>query len=227
MKAGRFAAYMIVALFFVVALAISPWMPLTMTSHWGVNGEANGTMPKLIALFLVPVIALGLLILFEFLPRIDPLRKSYLAFMGEYEWFVAGILGFLLYVQCLVLAWNAGIQFDMVQALAPGFGVLFYIIGMLVGKTKRNWFVGVRTPWSMSSERVWDRTNTMAGTLFKAAGVIILLGVIFPGLLFAFMIVGIVLAAFVPFPYSYMEYKRLEREGSAVPRRHPKKRAAR
>jgi len=208
----RLAAYIITALFFIIAAVLYPLMPETMASHWGLQGEANGTMPKLWALFLMPVIALGLLLLFELLPLIDPLKKNYAGFRKEYDLFVGAMLGFLLYLYALTLSWNAGFQFSMLQAMAPAFGALFWVAGMLLGKAKRNWFVGIRTPWTMSSQRVWEKTHRMAGKLFKAAGVIVALGVVLPDLLFPLMIAGIVIAAFVPVVYSYIEYNRAKRK---------------
>ena len=94
------------------------------------------------------------------------------------------------------------------QALAPAFGVLFYVMGIVAGKAKMNWFVGIRTPWTMSSEKIWAKTHRLSGELFKAAAVIILLGTLMPDLLFPLMIAAVVLVAVVPIVYSYVEFKK-------------------
>ena len=94
----------------------------------------------------------------------------------------------------------------MVQMLAPAFGVLFYCLGILLGNAKRNWFVGIRTPWTLSSDVVWDKTHKMGGKLFKAAGVVAFLGVLVPAYALLLVIVPVIAVAVYTFVYSYFEF---------------------
>lgn len=78
-------------------------------------------------------------------------------------------------------------------------------------RTKRNWFVGVRTPWTLSNDEVWEKTNRLAGRLFQLAGLIALIGLLFPAYVVVLLIVPIVAASVFTVVYSYVLYARLER----------------
>ena len=212
MGLSRLFALLIIVASFSVSVVFFPSMPETMVSHWGLQGEPNGTMPKLAASFLLPVLSLVLLFFLEFLPNLDPLKKNYASFMGQYRLFITALLALLFYLHVLTLAWNAGYAFNFMQMLAPAFGFFFYILGMLMEKAKMNWFVGIRTPWTMSNPAIWKKTHALAGDLFRAAGIIIALGVIMPELLFPLMIAAVALSIVVPIVYSFAEYKALEKK---------------
>jgi uncharacterized membrane protein len=124
------------------------------------------------------------------------------------ERFIAILIGFLFYLYLLVILWNIGMRFQMPQLLAPAFGILFYYAGVLTEKAKRNWFIGIRTPWTLSSEEVWERTHRIGGKLFKIAGVITLLGVVLPGYLMLFIFISVALASAYAIVYSYFEYQK-------------------
>jgi uncharacterized membrane protein len=202
----------ILILTFAIAIIAYPFMPDVMASHWGFSGEANGYMPKIWTLFPVPMISAGLALLFLLIPRIDPLRKNIEKFMDAYEQFIIVILVFLLYISLLAILWNLGTRFNITQLLSPAFGALFYACGILIGKAKRNWFIGIRTPWTLSSDRVWDKTHAIGAPLFKLAGVLALGGILFPGIAWFLMLCPILLITVYLAVYSYLEYRK-EREG--------------
>ena len=196
-----------------VSLAAYPLMPDRIASHWGLSGEANGYLPKAWGLSAVPLIAATLALLFIAIPRIDPLKENIRQFRKDYDHFVAVILLFLLYLQLLVILWNLGGRFNFSQLLCPAFAILFYATGILVGRARRNWFVGIRTPWTLSSEKVWQKTHALGGKLFRIAALVTLIGVLLPSLA-PFFILGPVLAVSAYLVvYSYVEY-----QGEAAPR---------
>ncbi|MDD5082760.1 MAG: SdpI family protein, partial [Dehalococcoidales bacterium] len=88
------------------------------------------------------------------------------------------------------------------------FGILLYYCGILVANAQRNWFVGIRTPWTLSSDRVWEKTHRLGGRLFKAAGVLALLGIFLPGYAILFILIPAVVIAFWTIVYSYLEYRK-------------------
>ena len=96
----------------------------------------------------------------------------------------------------------------MTYLLVPALAALYYFIGVLVENAKRNWFVGIRTPWTLSSDRVWNRTHKLGGRLFKAAAIITLVGLLFEPYSFWFAIVPVLLVALYLVVFSYMEYKK-------------------
>lgn len=192
---------------FIVAIAAYPAMPDPMATHWGFSGEADGYMPKIWGLFLVPLISAALALLLLFIPRIDPLKENIERFRETYEHFIAVLLLFLLYVSILVIAWNAGIRYNIAQLLSPAFGVLLYACGILVGRARRNWFIGIRTPWTLSSERVWDRTHAVGGRLFRIAGILALLGALLPGIVWLLILGPVLFISVFLVVYSYFEYR--------------------
>jgi len=198
----------ILVLTFAVGIISYPFMPDLMASHWGFSGEVNGYMPKIWGLFLVPVISAGLALLLLFIPRLDPLRENIEKFRETYELFIIVMLLFLLYLQVLTISWNLGIRFNITQLLSPAMAALFYACGILIGKAKRNWFIGIRTPWTLSSDRVWDKTHAIGGRLFKIAGVLALGGILLPGLAWLFLLGPVLLISVYLVVYSYLEFRK-------------------
>jgi len=218
MRASVWIAVALVVAQFAVGFYLYPRMPEEVAIHWGLSGEADGYGSRFIGLFMVPIMS-GLMLPFMLaLPRLDP-AGGIREFQGSYEWFVAGFTAFMAYLHGLTLAWNLGWRLDMMRMLAPTLGALFYGIGAMMGSARYNWFVGVRTPWTLSSEEVWERTHRLGGRMFKACGVAALLGTLAWGWLALLHTVAPVLAAGIYLTYySYAEYRKSEAKGtSAIP----------
>jgi len=198
----------IIVLSFLIGMYFYPRMPDAMASHWDSRGEVNGYMSKFWGLFLMPTISVGLVLLFVLIPKIDPLKANIEKFRRYFDVFVLLMIVFLFYLYLLTILWNMGLRFDMIQLLAPAFGILFYYCGILVENAKRNWFIGIRTPWTLSSEKVWEKTHRIGGRLFKITGVVALLGVLLPDYAMLFVLVPILLVAAYTIVYSYFEYQK-------------------
>lgn len=198
----------IILLSFVVGIALYQAMPEKMATHWNAAGEVNGYMPKIFGLFFVPYLLLFLLGLFLLIPKIDPLKSNIEKFRKYYDGFVVFLLVFLFYVHALTLAWNLGIRFNMTTALLPAMGLLFYYLGVMMEKAKRNWFIGIRTPWTLSSDRVWDKTHKLGAKLYKAAGVVALFAILFGKYAIFLLIIPIIFSSVYLFLYSYWEYRK-------------------
>lgn len=183
-------------------------MPEKMASHWNIQGEVDGYMSRFWGLFLMPIVSIGLLILFVLIPKIDPLKKNIERFRKYFDGFMVLMAIFLFYIYLLTVFWNIGIRFNMGRFVMPALGILFYYVGILVENTKRNWFIGIRTPWTLSSDVVWGKTHKIGGKLFKIAGIIIFLGIFFPKYAVFFILVPIILIVVYPIIYSYFEYQK-------------------
>ena len=96
----------------------------------------------------------------------------------------------------------------MTQLLAPAFGILFYYCGILTENAKRNWFIGIRTPWTLSNDVVWDKTHKIGGKLFKIAGAVALFGIFFQKYTLFFILAPVILVAAYTIIYSYFEYQK-------------------
>jgi uncharacterized membrane protein len=183
-------------------------MPEQMASHWNSQGEVDGYMPRFWGLFLMPIVLAGMYALFVTIPKIDPLKHNIQKFMNYYEGFIVLIIAFMFYVHSLTLLWALGVRFDMLTMMAPALGLLFYYIGILTPKAKRNWFIGIRTPWTLSSDRVWNKTHKIAGKLFKACGVIVVFSVLLPDYALWLIMGPILFTAVYTIVYSYVEYQK-------------------
>ena len=205
--AQRFA-WLILAATFLGSLVVYPSLPPVMATHWGMDGRVNGTMNSLAGAFLLPLIMLFILLLFTAIPRIDPLRVNIQSFRKQFDTFVALLMLVLACVQGATLAWNLGDSFDPLYIVLPAVGILMFYVGVILPQTKRNWFMGIRTPWTISSDHVWQKTHELGGTLFKVLGVIIVLAVFAPS--YAAWIIFVPLAIIVIglFLYSYVVYEQ-------------------
>jgi uncharacterized membrane protein len=207
-KTTTLIALTLIAVSLIFSIILYPAMPDDMASHWNTKGEVDDYMCKFWGLFLMPIISIGIFLLMVFLPMIDPLRKNVKKFRKYYDGFILGIVAFLFYVYMLSLLWNLGYKFSMNLAIAPAIGILFYVIGMMMAKAKRNWFIGIRTPWTLSSDKVWNKTHKLGGKLFKVAGVLALFGAFFAKYAVWFILVPILVFVVYLFCYSYTEFKK-------------------
>ncbi len=206
---------LIVLIAIVMALAgalLQPRMQTPLATYWNARGEADGFGGVFEALYLMPVILLASGLLILGLPRLDPMRSAKLNFpmLGSIVLLMAL---FLAYLHALTLAWNLGYRFNMNMMLVPGMGLMFFFLGKLIQKAQPNWFIGVRTPWTISSPVVWRKTHDLAGKLFMASGLIALLGVFFPNAAVWLLMVPVMVAAFGTVIYSYIAYRQLNGEG--------------
>ncbi len=198
----------IILLSFAIGIYFYPQMPEKMATHWNAQGQVDGYMSKFWGLFLMPFLSIGLLLLFILIPKIDPLKANIEIFRKYYDGFVVLVIVFLFYLYLLTVFWNLGIKFSMILFLTPVFGILFYSCGILVENAKRNWFIGIRTPWTLSNEKVWEKTHKIGGKLFKIAGIIALFGIPFQSYAIFFILVPVLLVSVFTIIYSYFEYQR-------------------
>lgn len=192
-----------------VSAFLAPRMPEQMASHWNAAGQVDGYMSKFWGLFLMPVMAAGMLLLFLAIPQIDPLKANIAKFREYFNTFIALLMVFLFYMQGLTLAWNLGYTgFDMGTAMLPALGLFFVYAGVMMAKAKRNWFIGIRTPWTLSSDTVWDATHRLGAKLFIGSGLLAILGVFFGAYALWFVFVPLLGSALFLVVYSYVLYQR-------------------
>ena len=209
MKKSMAAVLGIILLSFVIAVYLYPQMPERMASHWNAKGNVDGYMSKFWGLFLMPIVSVGMLLLFILIPKIDPLKKNIQKFRRYYDWFIVLIIVFLFYVYLLTLFWNINFKFNMAIMMMPALAILFYYLGILTENAKRNWFIGIRTPWTLSNNTVWNNTHRIGGKLFKISGIIALFGVLFQNYALLFVLIPIIVFVAYTIIYSYFEYKKI------------------
>lgn len=196
-----------VALGFVLSFYFYAHFPERVVTHWGINGEPNGWSSRGFAAFFFPVLNLGIYLLLLFLPLADPKKKNYETFRRAYHWIKTTLVIFMsliyLSVGLSALGWPIAIN----QVVPIGIGALFIIIGLSIRRIKQNWFLGIRTPWALSSETVWQKTHRFGGWAFALGGVFF----IFTGFLpqaIGFLIIFIFLMLATTVLYSYLVYRQ-------------------
>ena len=194
----------------IVGVALWNQLPDPMASHWNANDQVDGYMSKFWGVFLMPLITLGMCLLFLIIPNIDPLKANIAQFRDVFNLFITLIVAFMIYVHILSLRWNLGYtDFEMSKAMLPAMGILFFVIGYMLRKAKRNFFIGIRTPWTLSSDKVWDETHRIGSVLFMISGVLALIGALFGGTTaFWFLFAPIMGSTLITLVYSYMLYQR-------------------
>jgi uncharacterized membrane protein len=180
-----------------------------MASHWNTANQVDGYISRFWGAFLMPVITLGMLLLFLVIPQIDPLKANIAKFREYFNAFIALMVGFMIYVHILTMLWNLGYdQFNMGTAMLPALGLIFVFAGVMMRHAKRNFFIGIRTPWTLSNDRVWDETHRLGSILFIVSGILSLLGAFFPDYAIWFILIPVSGSTLFLLVYSYLLYQR-------------------
>jgi len=208
-KTTTIITLILIALALLAGMALWNQLPEQMASHWDSNDQVNGYVSKFWGVFLMPLITLGMLVLFLVLPGMDPLKANIAQFRESFNLFIVLIVAFMLYTHGLTLAWSLGYQdFKMSAAMLPFMGVLFIAIGFMLRKAKRNFFIGIRTPWTLSSDSVWDKTHQVGSVLFMVSGAMAIIGGFFGGTsAFWLMFAPLIGSSLFLVVYSYVLYR--------------------
>jgi len=191
---------------------VSLWnrLPDQMASHWNIDDQVDGYMSKFWGVFMMPLFTLGMFLLFLVIPAIDPLKANIAQFRGAFNLFIVLMVAFMVYIYGLTLAWSLGYAgFKMSGAMLPAIGLLFVFIGFMLRQARRNFFIGIRTPWTLSSDTVWNETHRLGAVLFMISGVLAFIGGFFGGTTaFWLMFIPIIGSTVFLLVYSYVLYRR-------------------
>ena len=196
---------------FLIGIYLYPQLPDEMASHWNTKGEVDSYMDKFAGVFVFPIFLIFVYIIFTVIPRIDPLKKNIEKFRKYYNQLILLVILFFLYIYGISLLWNLGVKFSMNGVLTPAFAILIFYIGVILKHTERNWFIGIRTPWTISSETVWKKTNNLGGDIFQVIGMVTAMGSFFIDQMMTLMVSPIILSVMFLFIYSYLQYRKEEK----------------
>jgi len=191
-----------------VSIAFYPRLPEKVPSHWNLRGKVDAYMSKFGGTFTAPLIMLGVVVLFLLIPKIDPLKENINKFKGYYYEFVVVFSILMLFMQVHTLLWSIGTKLNINVFIPIITGALFYFAGILLEKAKRNWFIGIRTPWTLSSDAVWEKTHNLGSILFKISGILCLVGFFFQKFEIYFVILPLSFTAVYTVIYSYIAYRK-------------------
>jgi uncharacterized membrane protein len=158
------------AVAFGMGILALPFLPAQVPSHWNIAGEVDGYSSPLTAALLTPALILALAVILPRLPKIDPRRENYAQFQGTYALTINAIALFLTALHLLTLAFALGAGFDLARLVFLGLGLLIAVIGNELGRVQPNYFMGIRTPWTLADDEVWRRTHRLGGRLLAVAG---------------------------------------------------------
>jgi uncharacterized membrane protein len=196
------------ALMFAAALIVWPSAPSEIPVHWNASGEVDRYGGKFEGLLLLPLMALGIYLLMRFLPNVDPLRVNYARFGGAYTAIRTGVLLLMAGIYGMVIAWVLKAPVDILRAVPLLVGALFVLFGSVLGQVKPNWFVGIRTPWTLSSGVSWARTHRLGGWLFIGLGALFAITGVFKLGSFGLVVIGAAMVAIaVLVVYSYFVWR--------------------
>ena len=215
--------WIIAGLLTLAAWAFAAWLypslPQRVPTHWNIEGKVDGWGDKSWSTFLVPGMMIAFLILFAFLPALSPKHFEVDSFRSTYLYIMVLITGLFAYMNGVILlaTWQEvreGPKFmDIGRAMIGGMFLFFALLGNVMGKVRKNFYIGIRVPWTVASDRVWNDTHRLAAWLMVAGGIIGFLLVI-AGLPILWSI-GVMLVTFlIPIVYSFVHYKALERQGA-------------
>lgn len=201
-------------LFLLVLLAVFLWlyprMPASVPVHWNAQGQIDGYGSPINAVATPMVIIAFLALLTVVLPKISPRGYEITPFVSVFVIVMLAVQAFVLVAALGVLMNAAGHPLGRLMTRMLPVGVLLMVLGNYMGKLRKNFFAGIRTPWTLASDEVWERTHRFAGWVFMPAGLIVVIvalanapAAISMGVIFA--------AALIPVVYSYLVYRRIER----------------
>jgi len=187
-------------------------LPGQVPTHWNLHGQADGYRAKWMLFAFEPGITLAMMGIFAVLPWLSPRHFEVDSFRSTYLYLMVVMLVFLTYIQGILLWAAASGPVSMNKALMGGVCLLIALVGNVLGKVRRNFYVGIRTPWTIADERVWNSTHRLGAKTFVVGGVVGLV-LSLAGVGIWGPLVAIIFGAAVPAVYSLVYYKQLERRG--------------
>ena len=209
---GQIAVWILSLLPVILAALVYGRLPAEIPMHWELGGEV-GYEPKW-HLWIVACLGPFLAVLFYFQPRFDPKKRNYGKFFGSYLGFQAIMMLFILMMNgiCVVEGLRPG-TVDVAMVTCLVISLMMVYLGNVMPKFRMNWFCGIKTPWTLSSESVWTRTHRVAGRLYFVAGMLGAIGAFVPNNIVRFvLLLGPLLAAsLISTVLSYCWYRAEQR----------------
>jgi uncharacterized membrane protein len=197
-----------------LAAAVFGWavwsqLPERVATHWGLHGQVNGWSSRTVSVVLLPAIALVMAGVLSIAPRLDPKRRNFPLHAGAYWVVTNAILGFLALMHVATIGYNLGWPMNLATVVGIGVGVLFVLLGNLLSRVRPNWIFGIRTPWTLSSDRAWRETHRVGGYGFVLVGLLVLLtAMVHPSVVYQTLGIGVFAVAMFSVVWSYFAWKR-------------------
>jgi uncharacterized membrane protein len=204
-------ALLIIVVQVLVSAGTYPFLPPMVPSHFDASGQINGYLPKLVNAILLPGISIVIFLVMRFAVQIGPnlgYWNQRRANTQVINLIMVGVLLFMLVIQLLTTAYALGAKVDISLVVFLAVSVLFMFLGNYLGKLRRNFWAGIRTPWSLANAVVWERTHRLGGWLFVAVGLIGIPCSFIPSLRLWGILVPIIAVSIFLYIYSYVCYRQ-------------------
>jgi len=201
------------ALFLILFAIFNRRLPETIGSHYNLAGEQDGTMPRWGFWLMDAALTVALPVLFKAFRLADPRKANYEAFNGYFELIRWALSLFLHGVMLMVIFTNLDYHFPMINVLTGGIGVLMAVMGNRLGQVRSNFFIGIRTPWTLMDDDNWKKTHRFGARLWVAAGIVMFVACWFVNAPWAaaVLLTCTIVGAIVPVVYSYLQFTRMSR----------------
>jgi uncharacterized membrane protein len=184
-------------------------LPERVATHWGLHGQVNGWSSRTMVVILLPALALVMAGVLSIAPRLDPKRRNFPLHADAYWVVTNAILGLLALTHVATIGYNLGWPMNLATVVGVGVGVLFIVLGNLLSRVRPNWIFGIRTPWTLSSDRAWRETHRVGGYGFVLVGLLIFLtALVQPSMVYQLLAVGIFAVVMFSVVWSYFAWKR-------------------
>jgi len=201
---------LLILLLVVASVLVYPHLPGRVPTHWNSHGQVDGYSSRSFAAFFLPLLTIWIYGLLVLLPLLDPQRPNYALFTGVYRVLRSALVVLLSGIWAVSILSGLGYSLNVQLIVKGAVGLLLLLFGSLMGQIRFNHFVGVRTPWTLADERVWQQTHLFTGRVWVLGGLLLLLGASVPGalgLVFYLGVLGMMIVA--PIIFSYLEYARI------------------
>jgi len=201
----------LILLLYALGFFLYPHLPERVPSHWNMAGEVDGYSSKTFHVLFFPSLILFLYIVMSFAPVLDPRPESYKKFQNVYEGFRWLMVGFLILLYVATTLFALGYPLSIGKIVRFALGLLLVFIGNYFGKIKHNYTFGIKTPWTLASEEVWNKTHRTSGPLWVVAGFIWMLSVfIAEKLAFPIAMGSLIIVSIYGCVYSYILFQKLK-----------------
>jgi len=199
---------LLVILSLVSSIIIYFFLPALIPTHWGVSGEIDAWGPNWVSL-MIPLITLGCYYLWKLIPAIAVFKKNIKGLGKWFNNFLTVLILFFLAIYFTTVINAFGYIFNIKFMIIPSLTLLFFYIASMLTKVKRNYFIGVKTPWTLSSDKSWKKTHEKAAIGFRIYAILFLTLFFLPPEFFLWVVLIpiIVLIAYL-YTYSYLEWKK-------------------
>lgn len=203
----------LVVLSLVISIIAFGHLPDPMPIHWDIQGRVNGYGSRWVGAFLNPLIMLAIAVMIPILPKIDPRGRNYEKFGKSYLTMMYAVITVMFFIHIFALGSALGMNVPLRRLVPAALGALFIVMGNVLPRVRPNWMMGIRTPWTLSSDRVWERTHRVGGYLMTGLGVLLVLAAALAPIVATFVLIigGVVIVALGTLIYSYVAWRQEKR----------------